>query len=258
MDIRLFNSDCYDFLAKIPDGSIDLALLDPPYGISRPDMYNVKAKDDSGKKTPNGFGEWDFQPINESKLVKEIYRVLKPGGTFICFYDQEKIWFLKTIAGISGFKHLRKIYWHKTNPAPHHAKTTYLLGTEEAIVCHKPIENGNYTFNSSMHKGYFCYPIAKSKFHTTPKNVDLLAELISIHTNAGDTVLDCYSGSGSTAVAAAKTGRNFVGCELDKNFYKCSLDRIEKDTKKMPDVNIRKGNLGSQKHIRIKTNKDCA
>ncbi len=254
MDIRLFNSDCYDLLAKIPDGSIDLVLIDPPYNISAPDMRIVKTKDKSGKRMENGFGEWDLKPIEVSKLVPEIYRVLKPGGTFICFFDQNKMFLLKISAEISGFGYIRTIYWHKTNPAPHHAKKTYVQGTEQAMVCYKPVDGHNYTFNTGgkMHKDYFFYPIAKSKFHTTPKNVNLLEELITIHTNAGDTVLDCYSGSGSTAVACASTGRNFIGCELDKGYYMNSIKRIKEDTEDIDDVSIRKSMLGNQKKLRIK------
>ncbi len=254
MNIKLFNSDCYDLLSKIPDGSIDLVLIDPPYNISTPNMYVVSAKDKSGKRMANGFGEWDLSPISTSKLIPEIYRVLKPGGTFICFYDQNKMVFLKICAEIYGFGFIRTIYWHKTNPAPHHAKKTYVQGTEQAMVCYKPDEGHHYTFNTGgkMHKDYFFYPIAKSEFHTTPKNVNLLEELITIHTNVGDTVLDCYSGSGSTAVACANTGRNFIGCELDKEYYKNSVKRIKDDTKDIDDVKISKARLRNQNKLRIK------
>ena len=65
-------------------------------------------------------------------------------------------------------------------------------------------------------------------WHPTQKPIELLERIIKANTHKGGIVLDCFSGSGSTAVACNNTGRKFVGCELDKDYYEKSLERIEK------------------------------
>lgn len=89
-------------------------------------------------------------------------------------------------------------------------------------------QGGYPTFNSNYDKGVYEYPIyhGKERIHPTQKPVDLIAELIEKHSNAGDTILDCFSGSCTTAVACIKTGRNFIGCELDSIYFAKSTSRI--------------------------------
>jgi len=65
-------------------------------------------------------------------------------------------------------------------------------------------------------------------WHPTQKPIELLERIVKANTNEGDVVLDCFSGSGSTAIACNNTNRSFVGCELDKDYYKKSLKRIKK------------------------------
>ena len=67
----------------------------------------------------------------------------------------------------------------------------------------------------------------KDRFHTTQKPVELIADLVRKHSNEGELVLDCFSGSGSTAMACIKENRRFVGCELDKDYYIKSVARID-------------------------------
>ena len=64
-------------------------------------------------------------------------------------------------------------------------------------------------------------------WHPTTKNLDVLERIIKAYTNTDDTVLDCFSGSGSTMIASARAGRKFTGCELDKDYYEKSKERFE-------------------------------
>ena len=92
------------------------------------------------------------------------------------------------------------------------------------------VKGSKPTFNSSYDNGLYEYPICRDKgrFHPTQKPIKLIEELILKHSNEGDLVLDCFSGSGTTAVACMNTGRTFLGCELDKEYYNKSLKRIER------------------------------
>ena len=71
------------------------------------------------------------------------------------------------------------------------------------------------------------HALLKKYTHPTQKPVDLIRYLIRTYTNPGDLVLDNCMGSGSTAIAAMREGRNFIGFELDEHFYQMCLDRIE-------------------------------
>ena len=73
------------------------------------------------------------------------------------------------------------------------------------------------------------YPIyaGKDRFHPTQKSLPMFEELIRKHSNEGDLVLDCFLGSGTTAVAALNTDRKFVGCELSEEYYIKSLERLQ-------------------------------
>ena len=67
-------------------------------------------------------------------------------------------------------------------------------------------------------------------WHPTQKPLELLERIIKAHTNQGDVVLDCFSGSGSTAIASINTNREFIGCELDEEYFTKSMERINELT----------------------------
>lgn len=82
----------------------------------------------------------------------------------------------------------------------------------------------------------FQYVIERDRFHPTQKPLNLLEALINKHSNEGDTVLDCFAGSASCAVACHNTKRNFMGCELDQTYYQKATERIAKLNDKSTNV----------------------
>ena len=99
--------------------------------------------------------------------------------------------------------------------------------SEYFITCAK---DGKPTFNSQYDKGIYTYPICSGKErtnHPTQKPLSLITDLILKHSNENELVLDCFMGSGTTGVAALNTGRNFIGIELDENYFKIAKERIE-------------------------------
>jgi site-specific DNA-methyltransferase (adenine-specific) len=197
-----------------------------------------------GKKyaVKTDYGEWDSEFTLESlaEFGNEFYRVLKKGGSCIVFFDLWKITDLKNILEKSRFKQLRFIEWVKTNPQPINSKRNYLTNCREIAVT--AVKVGSSTFNSSYDNGIYKYPIysGKDRFHPTQKSLPLFEDLIKKHSNPGDTVLDCFMGSGTTAVAAINTGRKYIGCEMNDEYYKKSLDRIEKAHKAKEEEMSRK------------------
>ena len=228
--INLTNESCFDLLPRIEKNSVDLVLIDPPYEVSRD--TNFQSGEATGRDTDRfrvsmDFGEWDQGFTGLDKVVKECYRILKPGGTMICFYDLWKITTLKGYYEDAGFKQLRFIEWLKTNPVPINSKVNYLTNAREIAVV--GVKGGKPTFHSEYDNGIYEYPIChdKGRFHPTQKPLALFEDLVRKHSNEGDLVLDCFSGAATTAVACINLNRDFIGCELDKEYYDKSMERIQ-------------------------------
>lgn len=230
LKIELKNKSCFEYLKSIKNNSVDLVLIDPPYEVSRDTNFakcEKKGKNTDRFRISMNFGEWDADFTGLDEVVKQCYRVLKKSGTLICFYDLWKITILKKYFDDAKFKQIRFIEWQKTNPVPINSKINYLTNSREiAIVgvkCNKP------TFHSEYDSGIYRYPIChdRNRFHPTQKPLNLIEELIEKHSNLGDTVLDCFSGSGTTAIACINKGRNFLGCEINSEFHLKSIERIK-------------------------------
>ena len=229
--ITLTNESCFELLKRVKSCSVDLVLIDPPYEVSRDTNFN------SGKPTGNDtdrfrvsmdFGSWDTGGFTGlDVVVNESYRVLRKGGTIICFYDIWKITTLKEYFEKSKFKQLRFLEWVKTNPVPINSSINYLTNSREIAL--SGVKGSKPTFHSSYDNGIYQYPICRDKgrFHPTQKPLALIKDLILKHSNENDTVLDCFSGSGTTAVASYLTNRNFIGCELSKDYFKKTEKRFK-------------------------------
>lgn len=224
------NMSCFDLLAKLPDKSINLILIDPPYEISRD--TNFQNGEETGRDVDRfrismDFGDWDKNFTGLDVVIKEGYRVLKEGGTLICFYDLWKIETLKNYMEAAKFKQIRFIEWLKTNPVPINSRINYLSNAREVAV--SGIKRSKPTFNSSYDNGIYNYPICHDpgRFHPTQKPLELMEALVLKHSNEGDIVLDCFSGSGTVGVAALKNNRKFIGCEISPEYYQKSLERLK-------------------------------
>ena len=209
---------------------MDLILIDPPYEISRP--TNFQSGEETGRDTDRfrismDFGEWDKNFTGLEVVIKEGYRILRQGGTMICFYDLWKIETLKNLYDSNKFKQVRFIEWMKTNPVPINSKINYLTNAREVAV--SAIKGSKPTFNSSYDNGLYSYPICAGKertIHPTQKPLSLITDLVLKHSNEGDMVLDCFMGSGTTGVACKNTNREFIGMELDEKYFEIACNRI--------------------------------
>ena len=228
--MTLMNGDCLELIKQIPSNSVDLILIDPPYQISRP--TNFQSGEETGRDTDRfrismDFGEWDKNFTGLEVVIKEGYRILRQGGTMICFYDLWKIETLKNLYDSNKFKQVRFIEWVKTNPVPINSKINYLANAREVAV--SAVKGSKPTFNSSYDNGLYSYPICAGKertIHPTQKPLSLITDLVLKHSNEGDMVLDCFMGSGTTGVACKNTNREFIGIELDEKYYKVACERL--------------------------------
>ena len=214
--IKLLQGDCMELMNNISNESIDLVLTDIPYNV-------VNRKDNGLRKLDKENADvLTFDLIN---FLEQLYDKAK--STIIIFCGKEQV---STIHSYFNDKQkkgkgtVRQLIWEKSNPSPMNGQHIYLSGVENAIWFKK---RGG-TFNAHCKNTVFKYPIGRSKLHPTEKNHLLLQELILDNSNENDLILDPCMGSGSTGVVALQNNRNFLGMELDENYFNIAKNRIYK------------------------------
>ena len=237
----LTNNDCLTFLSDIEDNSVDLIITDPPYFIGF----------DGGKG-------WDNQWQNEDQYLSwcarwtnECVRVLKPNRMLIVFGTLKTDTFIKyklqTSAQNSDLVSQNEIIWSynwggrsKANFARKHeyawvwSNGDSFLFNDEDIRVERKVKK-NLRTGKDHTQGTIPTCVWEKNNHTTSKEyvgwhptqkpIEVLERMVLAYSNAQDTVMDIFSGSGSTMIAAEKNNRNFIGCELDTEYYTKSLAR---------------------------------
>lgn len=240
MSFHLLHGTADDLFAdrSIAGQGASLVLTDPPYVISKETGFTKK--DEQGAyggiqsyAIRTEFGGWDteegFTMEDLNRSVLGMHAALRPGGAAIIFFDLWKISTLMRQMKNAGFTHIKMIEWNKTNAVPINARASYLTNSREAALYgYKP--GTAPTLHNPKANGRYDYPIyaGADRFHPTQKSLPLFRELIRTFSNPGDTVLDCFSGSGTTALAAIQEGRAFIGCEPDATYFEASRARIQK------------------------------
>ncbi len=226
--MTLLQGDCLELMKNVPDKSVDLILCDLPYGTTE---Y-----------------KWDTViPLDE--LWEQYHRIIKDNGAIVLFCKQPFTSLLIT-SNLKNYKY--NLVWKKNNiDNPLQAKRRFTNITEDIAVfykrqcCYNPQgivkvdrvmrQSGrgvNVSGDGLYKQEYTNYPRnilefpKDGKLHPTQKPVALLEYLIKTYTNEGDTVLDNCMGSGSTGVACKNTNREFIGMELDENYYKIACERL--------------------------------
>ena len=236
---RIYNEDCLKGMERIGNKSIDFILTDLPFGVTS--------------------CKWD-SVISFPLLWEQYDRIIKDNGAIALFSIQP----FTTKLIQSNFKNFRYCwYWKKNNKTGStFAKVQPMRCIEEICVFykHKPTYNPQglkklknpIVIDSKKHRSnvykwrgkdkisvqqYTNYPVHllqfsneavnnKNRLHPTQKPLALCEYLIKTYTNEGETVLDSCAGSGTTLVAAKQTGRNYIGFELDENYYNIAIKRL--------------------------------
>ena len=198
--INITNEDNMELMLRYEDNHFDLAIVDPPYGVTN----NSKAKgfkNDTFKNTRKA-NEWDIKPL--SKYWDELFRVSKNQiiWGFQYFIDE-----LKPIKSI--------IIWDKMNG------DNFM---NDAELAWNSVKGNNKIFKHAYIGRYHPEPI---KIHPTQKPTKLYEWLLINYTKEGDKILDTHLGSGSIAIACHNLGYNLTACELDKEYYDAAMKRIK-------------------------------
>ncbi|WP_373045816.1 DNA-methyltransferase [Vulgatibacter sp.] len=255
---RVVKGDSIDLLARLPDESVDLVFADPPYHLSN-GGFTCKG----GKRASVNKGGWDasrgLATDHEFQLawLREAQRALKPTGTLWVSGTQHVIFSIGFALQELGYHLLNTVTWYKPNAAPNLACRFFTHSTELVIwaapqrskkLLHTfnyrqmKAENGGKQMRDVWNLDYqvpepdgeqvvwsLPTPAKREKVlgsHPTQKPLSLLDRIVRCSTEPGALVVDPFSGSGTTGVAAVAAGRRYIGFEREKEYVELSRLRI--------------------------------
>lgn len=233
--VTLYHGDAITVLGKFANGVADALICDPPYssgGMIRGDRIQdvhtkyVQSDSDFGKMLPtfsgdnrDSFGYWFWMSI----WLNECRRVVVPGGLGGVFTDWRQLPATTQAVQSGGWVWRGIVPWYKPNGRPTQGRWAnqceyFAWGT-----------NGPRTLAGNGYPGFYqaTSPNPSTRKHITQKPVEVMAGIVQpIH--EGGTVLDPFLGSGTTGVACIKTGRKFIGIEIDEKYCEIAAKRIQK------------------------------
>ena len=201
MAVELLNIDCMEYMRGLPDKAFDLAIVDPPYGIETRGNAQDRFRGGMQLKTVN-----DDKP--DDAYFNELFRI--SSNQIIWGYN----WLSDMLPMCREF-----IFWYKEQPV-----VTFADGELAWSSFQRTAKCFHYPFHKAdaENKG--------NKVHPTQKPVQLYKWLLQNYAKQGDRILDTHLGSGSSAIAAHYGGFDFVGCELDTDYFNAAKQRFERET----------------------------
>lgn len=229
LENKIINADCMDILRQLPDKCVDLVLTDPPYGIDF-----LSNRTDHQRRIENDKYE-DFSVLYP-QWIAEFKRILTDTGCCCCCcggggktpVSQEF-----TLEAVKqGFNLIQTVIWDKcTIGLGWHYRPSY----ETIVILSKSKDKYNWFTQRKDISNIVRIPniIPQKGDHPTPKPVELMQHFIDLHSKVGDLVLDCFSGSGTTAIACHRLNRRFICIEKDKEYWEASCKRLEDERKQL-------------------------
>lgn len=210
---KIYNEDCLEGMKRIPDNIVDLVVTDPPYCIG------TTSNGQKGSWTDNNL----IRPFFDA-YFQELKRVCKEKCELYINTDWRTYPFLYPIMQ-KYFNVKNLIVWdYEWIKAGSHYRFSheFIIYAIQGDVKRK--------FSASERDVWRIRPInftSKEKLHNAQKPLELVQKMIVNSSNENDVILDTFMGSGTTAVACIETNRNYIGFEIDENYYRTALRRIE-------------------------------
>lgn len=241
--VKIVNDDCLNLLKSLEDCSVDLVVTDPPYkiisgGCNAKNRLNEPTGIFNKRDIPASdlkrkwFKNSNVDFIKTGKLFKhneikfkdwmsEVYRVMKNQTHAYFMVNDRNLYQLIQDAQLAGFKLQNVLVWKKNNATPN----KYYMKNCEFVVMFRKGKAKNIN-NMGTKSVIEVNNIIGNKLHPTEKPVELLEILISNSSKFGDLVLDPFVGAGSAAVASLALGRNFIGSEIDQEYFQIANHRV--------------------------------
>ena len=226
---HIYNTDCITGMKEINTGGVDMILSDPPYLISYSSAWR---KNKEHKFCKEILGDNNEQLIKD--YFKECYRILKDNSAAYIFCSAKTLDFFMRQAKEVGFTIKNILIWRKNN---------HTAGDLDAQYgqCYEPIlylNKGKREIKGKRLEDVWDFDRVPSNklVHQNEKPIPLLMQCILKSSNDGDLVFDGFMGSASTALACMRTKRNFLGFELDNEYYKVAQKRVREESFKGQDM----------------------
>ena len=235
---------CYSAALADQTSTLDLIFTSPPYNIGSKSP-RIDGRRKSGGYDPKSYGaitgyadnlpEGDYQD-QQVDFLNWAAKALKPDGTLVYNHKPRRknavmVHPLQWILRCTELTLMEEIIWDRGS-THNHANRLFWPTTERLYVLRR--SEGSYRFLNTDRLEFrddhweipLCSRKATEKAHACPFSERLTVNVIEAFTKPGDTVCDPYSGSGTTAAVAAAMGRNFIGSELDRDYYQASIKRL--------------------------------
>lgn len=236
---RIYHGDCMELMAQIDDRSIDLVVTDPPYlhdksptkATTDDSEWNYRskfAKSDLyryGGRMMNGMSSFGEKEIGDFLAIAE--RKMKIMNAYM-FCSEEQVPYYAMWAKSHGYN-FTILVWEKPlsiiNKNRFSQNLEYIVRVYGYGTALNRLPNNEYYNRVKRIRPV----LGKDKHHPTEKPVELVQEFIELSSKKGDIVLDPFVGSGTTAAACIRTGRNFIGIEKNGTFFKTAQNRIKNE-----------------------------
>lgn len=204
MTIELLNIDCMEYMAEQPDGAFDLAIVDPPYGIGNWIPQHGKQKGKNAEKLKVGWND-SGPPIEYFEEIKRVskHQIVWGANYYNCFPP----------AGGA-------VVWHKGKGNPKFSEAEIASHT-----FYKKVDFVHINWQAGFYREQF-----GEQIHPCQKPTQLYDWLLMQYAGKDQRILDTHLGSGSSAIAAHYFGCDFVGCEIDPDYYQSAKERFNRET----------------------------
>jgi len=214
-DAILYLGDCYTILPGLPP--VDAVVTDPPYGDPHHDQHLSKITLRNGEPARQALG---FASITRDEAVSLARLWTDKARRWVVFTCEWRYAHALDEAGLL----VRLGIWRKPDGAPQFTGDRPGTGWEAVAICHRP---GKKRWNGGGRHAFYNWPKGQNDSgHPTGKPIGLVSEFVADFTEAGETVLDPFMGSGTTGVACANLGRKFIGVEMDLGHFQIACERI--------------------------------
>lgn len=229
---RLYNGDAYKTIELLRENKVvvDHIITDPPYNISQDNNFGTM----KNPRTGVDFGTWDRGEFDLYSWIPQYASILDKNGSMIIFCSYRYISYIIEAleSKDAGMVVKDVLLWQKSNPMPRNVERRYVQDMEFAVWAVK--KNAKWVFNkgedAAYRRAFFSTATVNGNErlgHPTQKSFKLMQEIIKIHTNEGQLILDPFMGVGSTGAAALSLGRRFIGNELSEEYFEVAKKRLE-------------------------------
>lgn len=228
---KIYNEDCYKAIKNICDKSIDLVYIDIPYiiqsGGASPSPLSQRAK------RLRNVDLVDLKEGIDYSIFDDLFRVMKKVNIFIWCSKEQILDIMNYWCNKKDKINMEVLVWCKTNPTPL-TNNTWLPDLEYCLYFRESGVklNDGYDLKSKFYVDKINLKDKNDYGHPTIKPLEIVKRHILHASQENDIILDCFMGSGTTAVACKEIGRNYLGFEIDKNYYEISQNRLKGITKK--------------------------